>query len=122
MVFLGAVIAIAGLAFAAFLHVRANETWPDENFAQDIRNKQPYETWELWYQFMRHGIAWRPQSGPQRERDLKAYEELKRWEWISFGLAGAGLVVIVLGFTLVTKRSGAPKRSPPRTAASAKSK
>jgi hypothetical protein len=114
VVFLGAVIVVAGLALTAFLHVRADQVRPDENFAQDIRNKQPYETWELWHQFMRHSIAWRPGTGPETEKKIKAYEELKRWEWIALALGGAGVIVIILGFTLVTDRSAGSPKPPPR--------
>ena len=35
----------------------------------------------------------------------KTLEELKRWEWIALGLAGAGVLFIILGLTLIRDRA-----------------
>jgi hypothetical protein len=122
VVFLGVVITLAGLALAGFLHVRAAQVRPQGSFADDIRTMSPRDTWELWSYF-RHGIGWNREKGPEQLKAIKTYEELKRWEWIAFGVAGVGIVVIVVGLTMVGHRSrGAPQRPPRRPVASVKSK
>jgi hypothetical protein len=123
IVFLGAVITLAGLALAAFLHVRADHVRPHENFADDIRTMAPRDTWELWSSFLQQGIRWNRNKGPEQLKAIKDYEELKRWEWIAFGLAGAGVVLVLIGLTLVGQRGrGTPKRPPRRPIVSAERK
>jgi hypothetical protein len=123
VVFLGAVITLGGLALAGFFHVRASEVQPRGSFADDIRTMSPRDTWDLWANFLRHGIGWNRDKGPEQLKAMKEYEELKRWEWIAFGLAGVGVVVIIVGFTLVGQRSrAAPNRPPRRPVASAEQK
>jgi hypothetical protein len=119
VVFLGAVITLAGLALAAILHVRASQVRPRGSFADDIRTMSPRDTWDLWSSFLRHGIGWSRDKGPEQLQAMKDYEVLKSWEWIAFGLAGAGVVLIVIGITLVGKRSAAAKRPPRRPVVSA---
>jgi hypothetical protein len=114
VVFLGAVITLAGLVLAGFLHVRAAQVRPHGSFADDIRTMSPRDTWDLWSGFMRHGIGWSRNKGPEQLKAMKDYEELKRWEWIAFGLAGAGAVLVVIGLTLVGQRGGAAAKRPPR--------
>jgi hypothetical protein len=118
VVFLGAVITLCGLALAGFLHVRASQVRPHGSFADDIRTMSPRDTWELWSYF-RHGIGWNRDKGPEQLKAIKDYEELKRWEWIAFGVAGVGVVVIIVGLTMVGHRNRiAPQRPPRRPVAS----
>ena len=114
VVFLGAVITLGGLALAGFLHVRAAQVRPQGSFADDIRTMSPRDTWDLWSSFLRHGIGWNRNQGPEQLKAIKDYEELKRWEWIALGLAGAGVLLIVLGLTLIRERSAAASKQPPR--------
>jgi hypothetical protein len=122
VVFLGAVITLGGLALAGFLHVRAAQVRPHGSFADDIRTMSPRDTWELWSSFLRHGIGWNRNQGPEQLKAIKDYEELKRWEWIAFGLAGAGVLLIILGLTLVRDRARRAKPPPRRPVASAQPK
>jgi hypothetical protein len=123
LLFLGAVIVFGGLALAGFLHVRAAQVQPRGSFADDIRTMSPRDTWDLWSSFLRHGIGWSRAKGPEQIQAIKDYEILKSWEWIALGLAGAGVVVIVVGLTLVGQRGrGAPKGPPRRPVASAEPK
>ena len=92
VLFVGAVVAIAGLAFALFMHYRASETYPHVDFPQEIRRMPPASTWTLWSDYLRHGVGkWQPEKGVQQLADIKRYEELKHWEWIGFGVAAPGL-------------------------------
>ena len=120
VIFLGSLMAIAGLAFGMILHFRAAAVLPTATFADDIRTMPAAETWTLWSQFFRDGVGkWQPLKDDKQQLDLKAYEELKRWELIGFGLAGVGVVVAIVGVTILgPKRRGSPKRPPRRPAAS----
>ena len=83
----------------------------------------PRDTWELWSSFLQQGIRWNRNKGPEQLKAIKDYEELKRWEWIAFGIAGAGVVLVLIGFTLVSQRSrGVANRPPRRPVASAGTK
>ena len=122
VVFWGAVIALGGLALAGFLHVRAVQVRPHGSFADDIRTMSPRDTWDLWSSFLRHGIGWNRNQGPEQLKAIKDYEELKRWEWIALGLAGAGVLFIILGLTLIRDRARPAKPPPRRPVASAQPK
>jgi hypothetical protein len=125
VIFLGSLMAIAGLTFGVLLHFRAERVRPKATFADEIRTSMPpAETWTLWTQFFRGGVGrWQPLKDEKQLSDLKAYEEIKRWEIIAFGLAGLGVIVAVVGVTMLgPKRAVKPKRPPRRTAAAVKQK
>jgi hypothetical protein len=111
VVFLGALIAVAGLAFGAFLQLRAADVLPNTAFADDIRTMTPVETWELWSNFLRHGIGWRPRSGPQQQAAFRDYEDLRRWALLLYCVGGAGVLLAAFGFALLAR----PSKSKPRT-------
>jgi hypothetical protein len=120
VVFLGAVVAIAGLAFGVYLHVRSVAERPRDNFAEDIQGMSPDKAWELWSSIMRHGATWKPQKGVAQEKAIKRYDELVRWKWIGFGIAGAGAIIAIIGLAMFAQRAaGPPKRPPRRPAATA---
>ncbi len=125
VVFIGSLLAITGLAFGVLLHFRAERLLPKAAFADEIRTTMPpADTWTLWTQFFRQGVGrWQPQKDEKHLSDLKAYAEMKRWEIIGFGVAGLGVVVAILGFTMSgPKRAVKPKRTPRRPAAAVKQK
>jgi hypothetical protein len=121
VIFLGSLMAIAGLVFGLILHFRAAALLPSATFADDIRTMAPAETWTIWTQFIRQGVgSWQPKKDEKQLSDLKVYDEMKRWEIIGFGLAGLGIVLAVIGVTMWSpKRTVPPKRPPRRPAASA---
>jgi hypothetical protein len=122
VIFLGSLVAIAGLAFGAILHFRAAAVLPSGTFADDVRIMPPEETWTLWSQFFREGVGkWQPKKEQAQLDNIKAYEEIKRWEFIGYGLAGLGVLLAIVGVTILgPKRSIAPKRPPRRPAAERK--
>jgi len=121
VIFLGLLMAIAGLAFGLIQHFRAADAFPGESFADKIRNMPAAETWTLWSQVSRLGVGgWQPPKDDKQQLDLKTYEELKRWQLIGFGLGGLGVVVAIVGVTMLgPKRPVASKRPPRRPAAAA---
>ena len=120
VIFLGSLVAIAGLAFGLIQHFRAAALLPTATFADDIRTMPPAETWTIWTQFIRQGVgSWQPKKDEKQLSDLKAYDEMKRWEIIGFGLAGVGVVLAVIGVTMLGHRRPIPPKRPPRRPASA---
>ncbi|MEX2140354.1 MAG: hypothetical protein WD894_13910 [Pirellulales bacterium] len=124
LIFLGSLVAIAGLAFGLILHFRAANALSSDNFADEIRNMPAADTWTLWSQVSQLGVgSWQPPKGKEQLDDIKVYEELKRWEFIGFGLAGVGVVLAIVGITMLgPKRPATPKRPPRRPATAAERK
>jgi hypothetical protein len=123
--FIGSLLAVAGLAFGVLLHFRAERLLPTADFADEIRTTMPAaDTWTLWTQFFREGVGrWQPKQDEKQLSDLKAYAEMKRWEIIGFGVAGLGVVVAIVGVTLLgPKRTVKSKRPQRPTATAAKQK
>ncbi len=116
LIFLGVLTMLAGVAFGLFLHYRAARLLPQSTFADDIRNMPAEDTWTLWSQYFRGRVGrWQPLKGEKQLSDLKAYEEMKRWELIGYGFAGLGVVLAVIGLTMLgPKRPVPPKKRPPR--------
>lgn len=115
VVFLGVLVAVVGLGFGVFLHFRAEAVLPKTAFADDIRTMPPAETWELWSNFFREGVGnWQPKKDAQQLAAINRYHELKRWQLIGFGLAGVGVVVAIVGFTMLGPKRSTPPKRPPR--------
>jgi hypothetical protein len=116
VVLLGVLIAIAGGAFAVFMHLQAEAAKPNTSFSEDIRQMNPAEAWSLWSEYFRRGIGrWQPKKGVQLQTEIRIYEELKRWRLIGLGVAGLGVVVAIVGLTALKPRGRPPaKRHPPR--------
>jgi hypothetical protein len=120
VIFVGSLVALAGIAFALILHFRAEKLRPAATFSDEIRTiMPPADTWTLWTQFFRGGIGrWQPKKDEEQMSEQKTYEELKRWEIIGFGVAGLGAVIAIAGAALLgPRRPAKPKRPPRRPAA-----
>jgi hypothetical protein len=111
-------LTLGGIAFGAYHHKLARDAFPKETFSDKVRAFSPAESWDLWTQYLRHGIGWQPQTGPQREAAVRRSEELWRWALLGYGLGGAGVLVALVGLMLmrggpVSKPRPAPKRRQP---------
>jgi hypothetical protein len=125
VIFVGSLVALAGIAFGVILHVRAENVRPAASFGDEIRTiMPPADTWTLWTQFFREGIGrWQPKKDEEQLSAQKSYDELKRWEIIGYGVAGLGVMIAIAGATLLgPKRAVKSKRPPQRPAATAKQK
>jgi hypothetical protein len=112
--FLGAVLVVAGIAAGLALHVYAESIRPVQTFADKVQEMSPAETWELWTHYFQLGIGtWHVDEGPTQKIDRRRYHSFKNFEWISFGIAGVGVVIALLGwFALAPRRPERPKQRP----------
>jgi hypothetical protein len=115
MIFLGALVALGGLAFGLVMQIRAREAMPKETFADKIQTMQPAEIWDLWSKFLKVGIGWQPQTGPTQEDAIRKAEELRSWSIVGYCLGGAGAVAAIAGMlSMRTRPVGRARASPTR--------
>ena len=112
--FMGAVLLVAGVAAGLALHVYAESIRPVQTFADKVKDMSPAETWELWTHYFQLGIGtWQVDEGPTQKIDRRRYHSFKNFQWISFGMAGVGAVIALLGwFVLNPRQPERPKRRP----------
>jgi hypothetical protein len=73
------------------------------------------ETWALWTQYFRGRVGrWQPQKGEKQLADIKAHDEMKRWEIIGYGIAGLGVIIVIVGIALPSTKARSPGKRPPR--------
>ena len=114
--FMGGVLIVAGIAAGLALHVYAESVRPIQTFADKVQHMSPAETWELWTHYFQLGIGtWQVDEGPTQKIDRRRYHSFKNFEWISFGIAGVGAVIALVGwFALAPRQPPQPNRRAPR--------
>jgi len=104
-IFLGAVIAVAGLVMAAIFYLFRPQLVATEKL-------QPIQMWHLWRD-LSHGIDQRPEW---EEVYLESLAGFRRWMVASFILAGVGVLVMASSLLIRGRRSPRGMRRPaPRT-------
>lgn len=124
VIFLGLVIMIFALGLG--LTLRARGPVDDEEFyIRQAEQFTPAESWEQWANNFRNGV--RRAKPLEREKELEKRErvdqDLAIWEWVCYAVAGAALLVAVVGWFLPTDsgRSTARPRSVARASAGTRS-
>jgi hypothetical protein len=110
--FMGGVLLVAGIAAGLALHLYAESIRPVQTFADKVQEMSAAETWELWTHYFQLGIGtWQVDEGPTQKINRRRYHSFKNFQWISFGIAGVGAVIALVGwFALTPRQRQRPKR------------